>query len=116
MIKDSTYLWLKTLHIVGAVLLVLGTGLANLQLHDISYAANPWSTWGTALFVASGVVWIAVLVPVPARLAALAREFSAAGPIPEIYWRLCRRWNFWGVVATLLPVSVIYFIVFKGAA
>ncbi len=157
---DNLYLWLKTLHVLGAVLflgniivtgwwkvmadrtrepriiafaqrqvtltdwvftaggvaLVLATGLANAYLHGISIWTNPWLVWGIALFTASGVIWVALLVPLQTRLGHLARGFSAGGQVPPEYWRLCRRWNFWGVVATLLPVSVLYFMVFKGAA
>lgn len=101
---------------LGGVLIVLGSGLANVGLHGLSYAANPWLAWGTGLFVASGVIWGLILVPLQTRLGRLARGFAADGAIPAEYWRLCRAWNFWGVVATLLPVSVLYYMVFKGAA
>lgn len=156
---DSSYLWLKTLHLLGVVLflgniivtgwwkvmadrtcdgrivafaqrqvtltdivftlggvvIVLGSGLANVYLHGITYATNPWLMWGLGLFVASGIVWVLMLLPLQAKLARLARGFGAGQAIPDEYWRLCRAWNFWGLVATLLPVSVIYFMVFKGA-
>ena len=158
---ESGYLWLKALHILGAVLflgniivtgwwkamadrtrdprvvafaqrqvtltdyvftlggviLVLGAGLANIRLAGLRYAANPWLEWGMGLFVASGVIWIALLVPLQARLGRLARGFADGHtPIPDEYWRLCRSWNLWGLLATLLPLSVVYFMVFKGAA
>jgi len=157
---ESAYLWLKTLHVLGAVLflgniivtgwwklaadrtrdarvigfaqrqvsltdymftaggvaLLLGAGLLNVYLHGMQISALPWLVWGIALFAASGVIWVAVLVPVQSAQARMAREFACGGPIPEAYWRLCRRWNFWGALATLLPVSVLYFMVFKGAS
>jgi uncharacterized membrane protein len=100
----------------GGIALLLGAGLANLRLHRISVAEHAWLAWGLALFAASGVIWAAVLIPVQIRQARLARGFAAGGPIPEDYWRLCRTWNLWGIVATLLPASVLYFMVFKGAA
>lgn len=157
---ESAYLWLKTLHVLGAVLflgniivtgwwklaadrtrdariiafaqrqvsltdyvftaggvaLLLGAGLLNIHLHGMQISALPWLVWGIALFAASGVIWVAVLVPMQSAQARMAREFAAGGPIPDAYWRLCRRWNFWGALATLLPVSVLYFMVFKGAS
>jgi uncharacterized membrane protein len=101
----------------GGVLLVLATGLANAHLHGMTYAAHPWMLWGMALFVASGVIWVALLVPLQTRLARLARGFASENaPIPQDYWRLSRWWNFWGVIATALPLAVVYFMVFKGAA
>jgi uncharacterized membrane protein len=101
---------------LGGVLLVLGSGLANVHLHGLSIVHNAWLAWGNALFIASGVIWVALLVPLQSRLGAMAQAFAAGGPIPDAYWKLCRQWNFWGVVATLLPLSVLYFMVFKGAA
>ena len=156
----DTYLWLKTLHILGAilflgniivtgwwkvmadrtreprivafaqrqvivtdyvftlggVLLVLGTGLVNAHWHGLSYADNPWLAWGTGLFVASGVIWVLILVPLQARLSRLSRSFAATASVPADYWRLCRSWNFWGVMATVLPLAAVYLMVFKGAA
>lgn len=158
---ESTYLWLKAAHILGAVLflgniivtgwwkvmadrtrdprivafaqrqvtltdyvftlsgvlIVLGSGLANVHLNGIAYSANAWLQWGIGLFIASGVIWVAVLVPLQVRLARLAREFAdGSRQIPGEYWKLCRTWNFWGVIATVMPLSVVYFMVFKGAA
>jgi len=157
---ENGYLWLKTLHVLGAVLflgnivvtgwwkvmadrtrdprvvafaqrqvtltdwvftaggvaLVLASGLGNAYLHGISIPQHPWLAWGLALFTASGVIWVAILIPVQIRQERLAGGFASAGPIPEEYWRLCRLWNFWGVVATILPLSVLYFMVFKNAA
>jgi uncharacterized membrane protein len=109
--------WTDWIFTLGGVLLVLASGLANARLHGMTYAAHPWMLWGMALFVASGVVWVAVLVPLQAKLARLARGFAGGtAPIPPVYWRLSRWWNFWGVIATALPLAVLYFMVFKGAA
>lgn len=102
---------------LGGVLIVLGSGLANVHLNGIAYSTNPWLLWGIALFGASGMIWAALLVPLQVRLARLARQFAnGSRPIPDEYWKLCRAWNFWGGIATALPLSVIYFMVFKGAA
>ena len=100
----------------GGIVLLLGAGLGNAHLHGISIPQNPWLLWGNALFIASGLIWFALLIPVQVRLARLAAAFAAGGPIPGEYWRLCRVWNFWGLCATLLPLSVLYFMVFKGPA
>lgn len=100
----------------GGVALVLLTGLANVGWHGIRIETQPWLVWGLALFTASGAVWVAILIPLQARLARLAREFAEDRAIPAQYWRLCRQWNICGAVATLLPVAALYFMVFKNAA
>lgn len=101
--------WVFTL---GGVCLVTAAGCGNALLHDIPFT-TPWIVWGEALFIASGVVWIAVLVPVQSRLTRLSRRFSAGSSIPKEYWRLERRWIVYGTVATLLPLAAIPVMVWK---
>ena len=73
-----------------------------------------WLVWGRLLFITSGIVWATVLIPTQIRQARIARSFSATEPIPEEYWRLSRRWQYFGAVAVALPLVNIYWMVFKG--
>lgn len=72
-----------------------------------------WLSWGLGLFTASGIIWAAILIPVQHRQARMAREFEVSGIIPVEYWRLCRLWVIWGVIATVLPLFNIYLMVVK---
>ena len=156
---DSTYLLLKTLHIVGAVIflgniivtgwwkvmadrtrdpvivafaqrqvtltdfvftalgaaLLLGAGIANATLRGMDYLEIRWLAWGFWLFVASGVLWVAVLIPVQVKQAKLAKQFAHGGIIPHEYWTLGRVWIAVGLIATLLPLASVYWMVFKPA-
>jgi len=95
----------------GSTLLVVGA-YANVYLHDLPLA-TPWLLWGQALFIASGLLWVAILIPVQIRQSSLARNFAGGVPIPAEYWRLNRGWLWVGLVATLLPAANLYFMVFK---
>lgn len=99
----------------GGAALVLTTGVGNAQLHGMDYWHIRWLAWGMSLFVASGVVWVAVLIPVQVIQARLARAFAAGGPIPPAYWRLGRLWMGFGILATVLPLINLYWMVFKPA-
>jgi len=95
----------------GVVLLVVGA-------YGMVYAAGldlrqTWLVWGQALLIVSGLIWVAVLIPVQSAQARLARGFAAGGPIPEVYWRYGRRWMVWGGLATLIPLANLYVMVFK---
>ncbi|RMD67286.1 DUF2269 family protein, partial [Candidatus Parcubacteria bacterium] len=112
----DTYLAMKTLHIVGAVLflgniivtgwwkfmadrtgdpailafaqrqvtltdfiftlggstLVLISGPGNAWLHGMDIFSTRWLSWSFWLFMASGLIWILVLVPVQAKQAKMA--------------------------------------------
>lgn len=156
---DNTYLWLKSLHLLGVVLflgniiitgwwktmadrtknpviiafaqrqvtltdwiftvggvvLVLAGGIGNALLHDMDYLHTYWLAWGTWLFIASGIIWALVLIPVQIAQEKMARQFANGGEIPARYWKLGRLWTVFGTLATLLPMINLYWMVFKSA-
>jgi uncharacterized membrane protein len=77
------------------------------------FSGPTWLTIGWSLFIASGVIWLAVLIPVEVMQARLAREFRNSPTIPDRYWRLSTIWAVFGAVATLLPLANLYLMVFK---
>lgn len=155
---ESTYLWLKTIHIIGVILflgniivtgwwknladrtknaqviafaqrqvtltdyvftasgalILLMAGMLNVWLHDMPLTMK-WLMHGMGLFIVSGLIWVLVLIPVQAKQAKMAKAFAETGDIPPDYWRLCRRWNFWGLLAVIAPLITVYFMVFKGS-
>lgn len=95
----------------GIVLILIGAyGMAVTGKLDLQQS---WLIWGQALFGASGLIWVAVLVPTQIAQAKLARTFAAGGPIPQRYWELNRRWVIFGIVASALPLANLYFMVAK---
>jgi len=86
----------------GVLLLVIGA-YGMVATGGLDPFGTPWLLLGQALLLASGVIWVVVLIPTQIAQARLARSFAAGGLIPEGYWRLNRRWLVWGIVATLVP-------------
>ncbi len=72
-----------------------------------------WLTWGRCLFIASGIIWMTVLIPTQIKQARMARDFAISKSIPEGYWKLSKRWNIFGAIAVFLPLINIYWMVFK---
>lgn len=101
--------WLFTF---GGLVLILigGYGMAAVGHLDLQ---QKWLAWGQGLLAASGVIWVAVLVPTQIAQAKLARSFAQGGAIPERYWQLNRRWVIFGIVATALPLANLYFMIAK---
>jgi len=94
----------------AALIAVSGPVLAE----DFGGVGGPaWITWGLALFAASGVIWVGILIPIQIVQARLARTFSSGGEIPDRYWSLARAWNVFGTIATLLPLVNLYLMTFK---
>ena len=98
---------------LGAAL-IGGTGLAMVSQIGGDILDAYWLRWGIGLFIASGIVWIAVLVPTQIAQMRLTRGFAAGSDIPDAYWKLARRWNLFGAVATALPFLNLYWMVVKG--
>jgi uncharacterized membrane protein len=80
----------------------------------MSYSAK-WLGHGMAILLASGVIWAAVLIPVQIKQAKMTKEFTENSVIPDRYWKLCKTWNIFGLLATLIPLVNLYFMVFKPA-
>lgn len=72
-----------------------------------------WLTLGWSLFIASGVIWLAALIPIEIMQARLAKRFATEPVILQRYWRLSALWSVFGAVATLLPLANLYLMVFK---
>jgi uncharacterized membrane protein len=97
----------------GGILILAIAGFANVYLHQISYSIS-WLKNGVIYFLISGVVWLFILIPVQAKQAKMAREFTVTNEIPANYWRLCTIWNIFGLLAILLPLATVYFMVMKS--
>ena len=96
----------------GVALILIGAyGMAAVGHLDLRGPA--WLVWGQAMFVASGVIWVIILIPTQILQARQARAFAKGAAIPESYWRHGRRWVIWGTIATVIPLANLYFMVFK---
>lgn len=96
----------------GGIVLIVAGGYAMAWSTGMSLTAT-WLLWGQLLFVASGVVWLFVLVPIQIRQARIAGQFVHDSPIPDIYWHLGRRWLVWGIVATVPLIAAVFVMVAK---
>lgn len=96
---------------IGVIFIVV-TGVIMSEPFGGKFGQN-WLIWGWSLFAASGLIWLVILVPIQIKQAKMAVLFEKSGNIPDEYWKLARRWNFFGFIATLLPLFNLYFMVFK---
>jgi uncharacterized membrane protein len=97
----------------GGVLLILIGGYGMAFVAGLNLRGQAWLNWGQVLFIASGLIWVLVLIPTQIAQARQARALAAGGAVPESYWRHSRRWMIWGVIATVIPLANLYFMVFK---
>jgi uncharacterized membrane protein len=97
----------------GGVVLILIGAYGMVWTGGLDPVHTTWLLWGQGLFIASGLIWVAILIPIQIAQARMARGFAGGEAIPKRYWRFGRQWAIWGTVATLLPLANLYFMVFK---
>jgi len=91
---------------VTGVLTALVGGLPLLRTH--------WIAGGIALFIASGIVFVARVTPLQKQLRDLARAGLESGTFDHPrYQALARQWELWGAVAVLLPLAAMALMVLK---
>lgn len=97
--------WIFT---AGGVVLILIGAYGMIWVAGLNPLGPAWLIWGQSLFIASGIIWVAILIPTQIAQAREAHGFADGGPIPESYWRHGRRWAIWGTIATccLSPISI----------
>jgi uncharacterized membrane protein len=96
----------------GILLLVAG-GYGAAWVAGMDPLRDSWLVWSEALFVAAGVIWLTILVPIQVRQARMARVFATTGDIPEAYWSAGRSWIIWGLIATIPLVGALWTMVAK---
>jgi uncharacterized membrane protein len=97
---------------LGGVVLILIGAYGMVWTGGLNPLGPLWLIAGQSLFIASGIVWVAILFPTQIRQANAARAFAYGGNIPASYWRLGLRWIVWGTIARFCP---LYLMVVKPA-
>jgi len=100
------------LTVPGIVLTIIG-GYGAMYEANYDFPGPAWLVWSQICFIAAGVIWLGVLIPVQVRQARMARQFANAEHVPAEYRALARRWLVWGLIATVPLVSALYFMIDK---
>lgn len=93
--------------VIGITL--FGIGLA---MHaKMPILGTGWILWSIILFIISGIVFMAKLVPLQKKLAALASDKEKFNW--EEYHKLSNQWDIWGSIALLTPWIATVLMVIK---
>ena len=101
-----------SLTVWGAALTIIG-GYGAALIAQMDLVGERWLLWGQILFIASGLLWLGILVPLQIHLARLAKGFQAGGDIPDAYWRASRWWFIVGLLITVPLVAAAWVMVVK---
>ena len=94
------------------VLLQPATGLAMVHLAGFPLS-TPWLAASLVLYAVAGLCWLPV-VWLQIRMRALAQQaVEADTPLPDLYWRYARWWEWLGYPAFAAMVVVFYLMAAK---
>lgn len=102
--------WVFTL--AGIALLMIG-GYGAAWVKGLPLFNSIWLVGGQILFAVSGLMWLAILVPLQIRQGRAARDFFDRDRIPPDYLRDAQRWLVWGIIATVPLVIATVLMVMK---
>nr|WP_248930850.1 DUF2269 family protein [Paenibacillus hamazuiensis] len=103
--------WVFTLP--GLVLIIV-SGI--LMAVERGYTMNGfhWMTLSLLLFGLTGVIWLAVLIPLQRGMIRHSAASLQAGKLLSEYHKASLYWAVFGVLATLLPVVILFLMIFKN--
>jgi uncharacterized membrane protein len=92
----------------GVVLTMAGGyGMAVAGQFDLF---SGWLLWAQICFIAAGLIWLGLIVPIQIKSARLAQQFDG-GPVPDSYKVLSKKWIFWGLVSTVPLVAALWLMI-----
>lgn len=100
------------LTVPGIALTMIG-GYGAMFEARYAFPGPGWLVWSQLCFIAAGVIWLGILIPIQVRQARMARGFADTGVIPENYQRLAGQWLAWGLIATVPLISALYLMIAK---
>lgn len=100
------------LTVPGIVLTIVG-GYGAMYEARYDFPGPDWLLWSQLSFIAAGIIWLGLLIPIQVKQARMAHAFAGAAEVPEEYRRLARLWLFWGLIATVPLISALYFMIEK---
>jgi uncharacterized membrane protein len=94
-------------------ILILGSGLIMAIKANLPMAGFNWLTLSLILFGITGALWLFILIPVQRKMIQLSSKMMDNQEIAPDYQRSSFLWAVAGVIATVLPIVIMYFMIMK---
>jgi len=95
------------------VVMLIATGHIMASLRGYPLTELNWMTASEALFVASGLIWMAVLIPAQRKMIKETAVSEAAGALTAAYRKASRTWDLFGTLVIVIPLAVLYLMLAK---
>jgi len=96
------------------LILIIVSGILMAVQAGYSMSGLNWLTLSLILFIFTGVLWLLILLPIQRNMIRHSAQSIEEGDISKTYRKASRYWAIFGIIATLLPVVILYFMIIKG--
>ncbi|MEK5175762.1 DUF2269 domain-containing protein [Heyndrickxia sp. FSL W8-0496] len=96
------------------LILIIVSGILMAVQSGYSMDTFNWLTLSLFLFVLTGFLWLAVLIPIQRSMVRYSARSIDDGVISNKYKNVSRYWAIVGIAATLLPVVILYLMITKA--
>ncbi|MBM7554503.1 DUF2269 family protein [Thalassobacillus pellis] len=96
------------------LLLLIVSGTAMTVQSGYPMGTFNWFTVSLLLFVFTGILWLALLLPLQRSMIRHSARSINDGSLSTEYQKASRYWAIFGIAATLLPVVILYLMVTKA--
>ncbi|WP_433945520.1 DUF2269 family protein [Paenibacillus sp. SN-8-1] len=97
----------------GIVLIIISGSMMAAQA-GMSLSGLNWLTLSLILFAITGIIWAVILIPLQRGMIKYSEQSISTGSISNEYRNASRSWAIYGLIATLLPIVILYLMVAKG--
>lgn len=97
----------------GLILIIISGIVMTVQSGIFLHGFN-WLSLSLILLAVTGVVWLAILIPLQRAMIRHSAASIESGNLSEAYVRASRLWAVFGILATLLPVIILYLMIAKS--
>ena len=99
---------------IPGVVVILLAGVGTAIVGKFPLLGTGWILWSIVLISISGIAFSSKVAPLQIRIANLARAGMETNQMDwDLYHKLSRTWEFWGLVALLTPVAAVILMVLK---
>lgn len=98
--------------IPGLVLIIL-TGHYMAYHFGYSMGQLNWVSVLNGLFVLTGIIWLFILIPLQVKMIRYSKQSLQQGKILPVYLSVSKYWNFFGSIATLIPLIILFLMTVK---
>jgi uncharacterized membrane protein len=89
------------------LVLISVSGIVMAGRAEMPMSGLNWLTLSLILLAVTGIIWLAILIPLQRRMILHSAQCLESGHISKAYHQASRYWAIFGIIATLLPIVIL---------